>query len=366
MANSKLVKFKDKKGNEYPYLYIDEMTGEFYAVKRVGALVKKKPLGKEFVKARSQVLTAIQELADEKPEIKGNRLIMDFFPIMMAEKIELGIKKSTLVSVNGIWRNRIEPYWGHLTAEDITQTQVTEFMKWHRRKLPGVQFVNTFKYLGNIFNTMVECDALEISKIPNLTVPKDEQKHHDKEKGRYATPEEITAILEHCDDQAYILISSSYAAGFRKAEFSSAKKSQVSLVGDHYVIKFDTDETKTGMAREVPLPKSLTSRITAQLKVAKSEYLFPMKSDPSRPVYSQLIDKEWKDVKKKAGIKGRLRFHDLRHSAARNFAKANVNPIIACTILGMSLSMYQKVYCKMKASDLIIAVEQSAAQIGVA
>lgn len=366
MANSKLIKFKDKKDNEYPYLYIDEMTGEFYAVKRIGDSIKKKPLGKEFVKARSNVLNAIQEMTENRPVIKGNHLICDYYLIMIDEKKEHGIKASTLESIDGIWRNRIEPYWGNMLSEDITQSTVTEFMKWHRRKLPGVQFVNTFKYLGNLFNVMVERGALDVSKIPALVVPKDEQKHHDKEKGRYATPEEIRSILEHCENDIYILIAATYAAGFRKSEFSSVKKNQLKLVGDYYVVKFDTDDTKTGMAREVPLPKALTSRINIQLNSSKSEFLFPMKSDIGRPIYSQLIDKEWVGLKKNASIKGRLRYHDLRHSAARNFAKANINPIIACTILGMSLAMYQKVYCKMRASDLIIAIEQSAAQVGVA
>lgn len=366
MANSKLIKFKDKKGNEYPYLYIDEMTGEFYAVKRIADTIKKRPLGKEFVKARSNVLHAIQEMTENKPVIKGNHLISDYYSIMIDEKRELGIKASTLKSIDGIWRNRIAPYWGHALSEDISQAMITEYMKWHRRKLPGVQFVNTFKYLGNIFNVMVERGALDVSKLPSLSVPKDEQKHHDKEKGRYVTPEEVISMLNYCDDDMYILIAATYAAGFRKTEFSSLKKSQLKLAGNYFIVKLDTDDTKTGMAREVPLPKALTERIKIWLNLTNSDFLFPMKSDNSRPIYSQLIDKEWVDLKKKAAIKGRLRYHDLRHSAARNFAKSNVNPIIACTILGMSLAMYQKVYCKMKASDLIMAIEQSAAQVGVA
>jgi integrase len=367
MANSKIVKFKDKKGNEYPYLYIDEMTDEYYAVKRIGKTVKKKPLGKEFVKARAQVLNAIHELSNERPKIKGNKLIKDFYPLMIEDKIQLSIKASTLTAIEGVWRRRIEPYWGHLMADDITQAQITEFMKWHRRKLPSVQFVNTFKYLGNIFNVMVERGALEIQKVPNLIIPLDEQKHHEKEKGRYITPEEITKILEStAGNEDYIYIATDYALGFRKTEWAEVTKDKVVLEGDHYVIKFDTDDTKTGMAREVPLPRALTERITQQMAASDSKFLFPMKSDHTRPIYSKHVDDFWAAAKKKAKVKGRIRIHDNRHSAARNFAKANVNPIVACTILGMSLATYQKVYCKLKASDLKMAVEQSAALAGVA
>jgi integrase len=364
MANSKIVKFKDKKGNEYPYLFIDEMTGEFYAVKRIGSDVKKKPLGREFVRARSKVLDAIQELSNEAPKITGNRLVKDFFEAMIEEKKALSIKDATMVRIESVWRLGIEPYWGLLTAEDVTQEQVTKFMTWHRRNRPGVQFVNTFKYLGNIFNVMVEMGALDPAKLPKLTIPKDEQKHHDSEKGRYVNPEDIQRILSVCDDETYLMISVAYAVGFRKTEWASVTKDRIKLHGDYYVVSLDTDDTKTGIARDVPLPRILTDRILAQIKASKSDFLFPMTSDITRPVYSQIVDKSWKSAKQAAGIKGRLRFHDLRHSAARNFAKSNVNPIIACTILGMSLSMYQKVYCKMQAKDLILAVEQSAAQIG--
>lgn len=365
MSNSKLKKFKDKKGNEYPYLFIDEKTGEFYAVKRVHLAVKKKPLGKEFAKARAQVLPAIQEMTNEKPKRVGNALIKDFYEIMLAEKKAMSIKDSTLRRMDTVWRNNIEPYWQYLTPEDVNQDQVTKFMTWHRRNKPGVQFANTFKYLGNIFQIMVDRDQLSPAKRPKLIIPKDEQNHHDKDKGRYITDKEINGILESADDVTYLMIRIAHICGNRKMEIGSLEKERVVLSGNHYVIKFDTDDTKTGMAREVPLPKDLTKKIADQIASSNSKFLFPMQSDPERHLYPKAIDDGWDAAKESANIKGRMRFHDLRHTAARNFASANVNPIIACTILGMSLATYQKVYCKLKASDLIIAVEQSAARLGV-
>ena len=86
MSHSKLIKFKDKKGNEYPYLYIDEVTGMFYVIKRVGDAVKKKPLGTEFVKARASVLSAIQDLLKEKTTRVGEKLVMDYYKDLLEEK----------------------------------------------------------------------------------------------------------------------------------------------------------------------------------------------------------------------------------------------------------------------------------------
>lgn len=56
--------------------------------------------------------------------------------------------------------------------------------------------------------------------------------------------------------------------------------------------------------------------------------------------------------------KGRLRFHDLRHSRATEFARQDVNPAIACTILGMSLRMYQKVYLNLSGADLLKTIDK--------
>jgi integrase len=363
MANSNILKFKDKKGNEYPYLYIDTLSGEFYAVKRIGKEVKKKPLGKEFVKARAQVLNAIQELASEKPIQTGNKIIKDFYEIMLEEKKSVSTKEATLRRMDTIWRNNIAPYWEYLTPSDVDQDQITKFMTWHRRKHPGVQFLNTFKYLGNIFQIMIDRDFLTPAKRPKLAIPKDEQKHHDKEKGRYISDAEVKAILDKADPVTALMIRIYHACGFRKMEVGSIEKSRVVLNGDRYVLKLDTDDTKTGLAREVPLPKEITSLVKAQIESSKSLFLFPMKSDSSRHVYPKAIDDGWIAGKTLGEVKGAMRIHDLRHTAARNFATLGINPIIACTILGMSLATYQKVYCKLKASDLILAVEQSAARL---
>lgn len=363
MSNSKITKFIDKKGNSYPYLYVDQITGTFYIRKRVGERVLSSSLEtRDFNKARSLVTDKIRELLN-KPESgpKKNLLFMDFYELMIDEKRAANIKDSTMTRIETVWRLSLEPFWAHVQVGDIDRQMVIDFMTWHKRKRPGVQFVNVFKYLGNVFNVMVERGAMLPANKPPLEIPKDEQRHIAKKKGRYLDDEQMRKLLLACDERTLLIVSISASTGMRKMEIGSLELSRLKKIKDRYLIELDTDDTKTGLARIIPMPKYLNALIEAQIN-QKSKYLFPMLSNLNRSISSQLIDKGWREAKRNAGIVGKLRFHDLRHIAATNFAKSNISPIVACTILGMSFSTYQKIYLRLEADDLIIGVEAMASR----
>ena len=99
--------------------------------------------------------------------------------------------------------------------------------------------------------------------------------------------------------------------------------------------------------REIPLMPEVADAFKEHYKhVAKSPWVFPMVTDPERHCSSQILDKGWYEARELAGIRGRLRFHDLRHTFATRTAEENWPPILACEILDMSLSVYQNTYCK--------------------
>lgn len=362
MSNSSLIKYKDKKGNSYPHLYIDRLSNIFYLRANVDGTTRTASLETtDFNKARALVFDKMSEIskADYYKGKKKNKIILDFYETMMLNKTVGETNPETLKRIETIWRLSIRPFWEYLTPQDVNQDRVIEFMTWHRRNRPGVQFVNVFKYLGNIFNVMVESGDLPIGQKPKLELPKDEVKHHDKQKGRYITDAEARDLVQHSTGQVHLAISIAYCTGMRKMEILSLETSRLKKTNDRYIIKLDTDDTKTGLAREIPLPSYLGPQIDTSMALA-GLYLFPMKSDQKRHVSSQVLDKEWSEVKDRAGIRGRLRFHDLRHTAASNFAKSNINPFIAVTILGMSFATFQKKYLKLKVEDLIIGTETNA------
>lgn len=365
MSNSQIVKYKDKKGNDYSYLYIDMNTEIFYVRKRVqGRILSASLETRDFNTAKSKVLLTLSDLL-KKPidyKKKHNKIFADYYEKMMAQKVADGLSEETLKRIRTIYEYSLKPFWEYVQPEDITQDTVTEFITWHRRKRHDVQFVNVFKYLGNIFNVMVQSGELKLSRKPKLELPKEEQKHHAKQKGRYLTDNEVLSILDKCDPVTKLIVSISYCTGMRKMEIGAIELSRLKLQDGKYIVTLDTDDTKTGLARAVPLPKFLTPLVTEQIN-RNSKYLFPQLRNLKKHLNSQLIDKGWMKAKKDAEIVGRVRFHDLRHTAASNMAKQNVNPIVAVTILGMSFQTFQRVYLKLSTDDLSAASEANASRI---
>lgn len=353
-----IVRFTDKKGQKYPYLYIDKVTGVFYVQKRIGKSVKKKSLNTcDFQTAKRVLIITLNDLGSDvdKSEIP-NELIKDYYLQLFEEKKLNGIRESTLRRFTTVWEGAIEPYFGNLTAQDINAEILPKFIIWHKRNKPAVQLYNTFKYLKNIFRFMNRIGVLETKNIPLIEIPKDEQRHHDKKKGRIVTDSEFNEIFKHSSERFKIIVSLGFRCGMRKMEIGSLRMNQVKKTDGRYFIYLTEDDTKTGMARVVPIPKEITPLMEDYYPKIKSDYLFPT-MDLKKHVASQVIDREWQDAKTKAKIKGRIRFHDLRGSCATNYARRGVNPIVACTLLGMGFSMYQKIYLNLTTNDLILAVD---------
>lgn len=284
-----------------------------------------------------------------------------FYEQMVAQKTAYELAPATMSRLEIIWRKSLSPYWAKVLPKEIDQQKVTDFINWHKEHRPGVQLVNVFKYLGNIFNVMIEHGKMEVSRKPKLELPKQEQLHHSKQKGRYITNEEFNRILSKTDGWFRLFLLIAYTTGMRKMEMGKMETVRMEKSGDRWILSLNTDNTKTGNARKVPLARALTKLVDAQVYF-KNKYLFDF---GGRHVSPQAIDQKWKVAKREAGIIGRMREHDLRHSAASNMAKDKVSPILATTILGMSLTMYQKRYLKLTADDLIEAAESSIERISL-
>jgi integrase len=366
---SSIKKYTDKKGQSYPHLYIDTNSGEFWCCVRVGLSVRKKNLKTtEYIRAVTKLPETLAFLGgklDEKQKSQVAELLLkDYWQKLRAQKVSLDTKESTLTRFDSVWTNDLEPYFGNWTPSQINPDIMTAFLLWHKR-VRKTQLVNVYKYLGNLFSYMVRIGALELKNVPELELPKNEVKHHAKKKGRVITPSEQKDLLKNSTGYFKLLNHLGRELGARKMEMVSLEKSKVRKEHGRYLIYLDTDDTKTGLARILPVPRYLESMLEEQMRAtAESKYLFPMKSNPNRHMTSQLIDKEWKECKTKSKIKGRLRFHDWRHTKATEMAQAKINVVLASTLLGMSIKTYQKTYLNLTGQDLMETVDQMALESG--
>lgn len=350
------IKKHISKGNKnVPNLYRDA-TGTFYARKRFGNVTPRKSLGTDVESvAILKLYDALKEMEAEvsgKKFKKTNELVRDFYQKMILEKQVKEIKQVTLKRIDVIWRNSLEPYWGNLTPSEVHKDQVLSFMAWHKRHKPGVQFQNTFKYLGNIFRIMVESGAILPSQMPKLEIPKTEESHHKAPKGRYINLDEFQEIAGHLVDPYKTIISVAYYMGMRKMEIGTLNGKSLIKSGENLFIDLSWQDTKTGIPRTPPIPSFLTESI---LDHKKGEgYLFPSPADGERHITSKSIDAAWRVAKEKSAVKGQMRIHDLRHTCATNLVKENINPLIIATYLGMTIKTLQERYLKLKREDLLI------------
>lgn len=348
MGVQKLKKWKDAKGNSYVGLYRDEVTEVFYYRKEsLGKISLGTTDPKKAIAKLTEAHLTLKQRAEKSLVKDGqNVLVSDIYQKMIEMKIEDGIRPATKRRIETIWENQIKPYFENRKISSINQEMVDDFKSWFAKNHKGKQLINVFKYLGNILRIAQEYGYL--SKVPRLEIPERERKHHATKKGRVVSREEFQSIISQMSPPYSTITKIAYYMGMRKMEIGSLKTSQLLSEGDLLFIDLSSDDTKTGIARTIPVPAFLKQEI---LDSVTGALVFSSKGKKALP--AQLIDRAWRVAKEKAGIEGRIRFHDLRGTCATNMARANINPVLAVTYLGMSLRTYQTTYLKLDRNDLL-------------
>lgn len=187
----------------------------------------------------------------------------------------------------------------------------------------------------------------DFAKRIKTYAPKKEMDSRQESKGTYISSEEIACIIRATPNlrmRLFILLS--YHFGFRIGELTNLKKANVIKRDGRVYVRLEHSDTKTRKSRTVPLNEILGARLEAWIKTVAGPFVFPSKGNKNRPVSKQAIDRAWANTLVKAEIDRRIRFHDLRHTCATNFANREVNETKACAILGMSPKIYFSTYVK--------------------
>lgn len=359
-ANSKLVKynFTDKSGNKVniPSLYIDELTGIFYVrVYDDGDKITRSLGTKSFTLARQKLPSAVKNLLTEEKEKRGHGLIKDYYPLieqsMKDDELSGGTHEITSIS----WRHHIEPFWGNLREDEFTKDKFSEFLAWHRKTKKTLLF-NPLKLLRKIQALLKE--DFPVAAAVDIKVPKREADLSREEKGTYVSRSEFAKIQSHLKStQMKLKADMAYHYGFRLGELVHLNKARVKNVKGRAVIHLGAANTKTRRERQVPLNERTSALLFEQMKNNRSPWVFPSRGNHESHVTEQAVDRAWKKAVESAKIYRRVRFHDLRHSCATNFADMELPDTKACAILGMSLRIYSTVYVKKTSLDLSSVID---------
>lgn len=108
--------------------------------------------------------------------------------------------------------------------------------------------------------------------------------------------------------------------------------------------------SKMGKGRVVPLSNNAFQMLTELKKTATTKWVFP---NPKKNGPVDKNDKRWAKIKRLSGIKGRARWHDLRHTALTIAAtQKNVNLANLAIVAGVSVLTIQRVYLHAHVEDL--------------
>lgn len=176
---------------------------------------------------------------------------------------------------------------------------------------------------------------------------------------RALTPEQARQVLAAAaGDQLEALWQLAITAGLRQGELLALRwphvdldRGTVSVVG--------TLEQRAGHEPVVAEPKTQRSRRQVQLGAATVESLrrhratspsigFVFARADGRPLSTSIVVKAWDKLQERAAVAPRVRFHDLRHTAATLMLSRGVHPKIVSEMLGhatvaITLDLYSHV-----------------------
>lgn len=320
---------------------------------------------KEFLEIELARLQGRAETSAKK-RLRGvsNPGLADAWELLIEEK-KADTQASTIASYNKNWRVALEPFWGTKFAQDLTPQNIHEYKLWYLANHPKRYFKKTFIHFQVLNKFLLKQKFINALPDVSMLASVDDVTERASKRikaGRVYTRAELKALQEAAlryEDtdargltsehkeilglRAQLGVAIGAKCGMRKMEALALEWGHV----DSASAMLKVWSQKNNKWREVPMVPDLVKLFEAQRRLTgESRWVFPMPSDPDRHISGQVFDKVWVKVKKTAKIKGRARFHDLRHTFATTTAEDNWNPVTACAVLDMGLHVYQRIYCK--------------------
>jgi integrase len=337
---------------------------------------KKIPTGETSINSAKikvqEILTALstgKSITKIKREMRGiSSPLVDDIWLELLETQEAGKEESTKKNYHKSWAYGLSFFWSGKSTLDVNDDRVEEFKREYLKTNPDRIFEHTEVHLKMLFRYMLKKGY--IKRLPDTDVLKDVndiiKKNRRWEKpGRVYTPKEISALLEASDGLAVAglvgktttkhkqLLAIRARLGILLGLVGMRKQEALGLQWDK--INFQKRimtvwSRKNKKWREVPMTDEIFESLLNQKKnTLESPWVFPMPTNFDKPISSQVFDKVWVRVKEAAkitdwNVEDKARFHDLRHTFATLTAEMGWPPKVACDVLDMSLSIYDKVY----------------------
>lgn len=253
-------------------------------------------------------------------------------------------KRAGTQAMHRIYLGEIKKEWGSFDINRITLASWTHWLEEFRRRKKRKTFNDYVKHMNIVLRYAYQQRyAHHLLTIPGADPMRETA-------GRAYTPEEVQALWDNMGENLRDQFVLCFECCMRLREALYLTWDRVDLAAGVITLRAQDVKTgsKTGKGRSFALSERALARLRARREKMQSlgissPYVFPSRLDPRKPQHSN--KKAWATAKEKAKIKGRARWHDLRHSALTTvLLETQVNPVLVSEYAGVSLKTIQRVY----------------------
>lgn len=220
---------------------------------------------------------------------------------------------------------------GQITRDSLVGYRDGLYTKYDSAVTVGIHFREIKAFVRWLYHE----GKLEKNPFFNIEMPRQESMPH------FITDDEILRIEKASSPKFLKIFRTAYLTGMRAGELLRAQWDQISWAWQlnpdtkknerRAFITLEAQTTKTRRSRTIPLRREIVELIGRQ----KSGLIFGY-------TFHQNMHADWIAIKKNAGIEGRVRFHDLRHTFCRIYLQGGGTTSDLMTITGhQSLAMVQ-------------------------
>lgn len=178
----------------------------------------------------------------------------------------------------------LEPALGALALVDVTSTVIDELLGEKSRPLSELndkrplspETLNHLRgFLHKLFGLAIRAGlwtrANPVDNVDRQRVP--------KRPPAWLRPHEVTAVLPHIPEEWRPMFATAVFTGMRRGELTALQKREVDLISEKPTItvcrSWDSDYTKGGRVRQVPVHPELVPFLAAAMEASPSELVFP-------------------------------------------------------------------------------------------
>lgn len=274
------------------------------------------------------------------PEL-GRTTLSEFW-VRFKPSLELSLRPTTLDLYSGHWRKHIAPALGSCPLARITRLEIEEFVLRMNECGVGKPTIRAvLSLLHRILSAAVSNDFIAANPCARIPLPALEQRE-----ARFLSMEEVHRLQEATPNRSRAVIAIAALGGLRFGEIAALREHRIDLQRGQIRIEDALVEVngtlvlgppKNKQQRSVSLPSKVMDLISTTMRLFPPNadgYLFTAE-DGGLMRRSNFRKRVWIPAVKKADL-GKLRFHDLRHTAAALAIAAGAHPKALQARLGHS------------------------------